>query len=280
MKTRRALIAGVLAVVVLSSGTAAAAPSRATAADALCGLSDQPPETLGHVVVLVMENRSYDQIIGNPAAPRINALAQSCGVATNYRHVGSGDGDKILMTSGSTWGLRAGGLRYPTLQVPNIFSQSGDWSVFAEAMPKPCFRANSGGYVFRHNPALAYTDIAGQCAARNRPLPALNLSARYTMILPATAHSMHQSGTAAIGRGDAWLGSLVDRLVATDAYRSGTTAIFVVWDEGRDQLPLLVISPYTMPWTQSSAPADHVALLRTTQDLLSLPPFDTTAEVN
>jgi hypothetical protein len=279
---RRALAGALAALAVLGGGTAvaSAAARPSMTATGPCGQSDQPPPTFGHVVVIVMENRAYDQIVGNPAAPRINSLAGSCGVATNYQHVGTGDGDKILMTSGSTWGLRTGGLKNATLHVLNIFSEAGDWAVFAEGMPRPCFRGNSSGYVYRHNPALAYADIAAQCPSRDRPLQALNLSARYTMILPSLGHSMHQSGTVAIRRGDAWLGSMVDRMVATDAYRSGNTAIFVVWDEGGSRLPLLVISPYTTPGTRSSRTASHVALLRTTQDLLSLPPFATTVEAN
>jgi hypothetical protein len=282
MKSARGVAVALAVAAVLGAGTAvaSAAPSSGETSNGPCGQSDSPPQTFSHVVVVVMENRSFGQIIGNPAAPRVNELAQSCGIATDYEHVGTGNGDKILMTSGSTWGLQTGGLRYPTLQAPNILSESGDWSVFAEAMPKPCFRGNSGGYVFRHNPALAYADVAGQCAASNRPLREINLSARYTMILPALAHSMHQPGTAATRQGDAWLGPLVTRMVATDAYRSGTTAIFVVWDEGGSRLPLLVISPYTTPGTQSSTPASHVVLLRTVQELLSLPTFDTTAAAN
>jgi hypothetical protein len=276
MTTLRALIAVTLALVATLTGTAVAT----AVAGGPCGQSGQPPSTFAHIVVVVMENKSFDQIIGNSNAPRINNLAQQCGLATNYHHVGSGNGDKVLMTSGSTWGLRTAGLKSPTLHVPNIFSQAGDWAVFAEAMPRPCFRGNSGGYVYRHNPALAYADIASQCSARDRPLRGVDLSARYTMILPAMGHSMHSSGTSAVRRGDAWLGSLVDHMVATDTYRSGSTVIFVVWDEGGSRLPLLVISPYTSPGTRSGSAASHVALLRTTQDLLSLPPFATTAKAN
>jgi len=36
-----------------------------------------------HVVVIVMENQEYGNVIGNPSAPYINSLAQQFGVATN-----------------------------------------------------------------------------------------------------------------------------------------------------------------------------------------------------
>ena len=37
-----------------------------------------------HIVEIMMENTSYATIIGNPHAPRINALANAYGLATNY----------------------------------------------------------------------------------------------------------------------------------------------------------------------------------------------------
>jgi hypothetical protein len=37
-----------------------------------------------HIVEIMMENTSYDTIIGNPNAPNINALASRYGLATNY----------------------------------------------------------------------------------------------------------------------------------------------------------------------------------------------------
>src|SRR5215468_7426473 len=37
-----------------------------------------------HIVEIMMENTSYGTIIGNPAAPQINALADHYGLATNY----------------------------------------------------------------------------------------------------------------------------------------------------------------------------------------------------
>jgi hypothetical protein len=37
-----------------------------------------------HIVEIMMENQSYGKIIGNPAAPQINALANRYGLATDY----------------------------------------------------------------------------------------------------------------------------------------------------------------------------------------------------
>jgi len=39
---------------------------------------------LGHVVVVVEENTSYPQVIGNSAMPYFNSLAKKYGLATQY----------------------------------------------------------------------------------------------------------------------------------------------------------------------------------------------------
>ncbi len=41
-----------------------------------------------HIFVIVEENHDYNTIIGNTAAPTINQLAQTYGLATNYSGVG------------------------------------------------------------------------------------------------------------------------------------------------------------------------------------------------
>jgi hypothetical protein len=40
--------------------------------------------TFSHVYVIVMENKGYDNIVGNANAPYINSLIADYGLATNY----------------------------------------------------------------------------------------------------------------------------------------------------------------------------------------------------
>src|SRR5215472_13148123 len=42
------------------------------------------PSRYDHIFVIVEENHSFTDVIGNPAAPNLNALASTYGVATNY----------------------------------------------------------------------------------------------------------------------------------------------------------------------------------------------------
>ncbi len=62
---------------------------------------------LDHVFVIMMENHGYDQVIGNPSAPFINAEAASANLATNYFGVGHPSLTNYLETvGGSNFGIR------------------------------------------------------------------------------------------------------------------------------------------------------------------------------
>ena len=59
-----------------------------------------------HLFVIVEENKSYDQIIGNPNAPKINQLAKTYGLATNfYAEVHPSEANYIAILGGSTFGI-------------------------------------------------------------------------------------------------------------------------------------------------------------------------------
>lgn len=61
---------------------------------------------LDHVFVIMMENHGYSQIIGNPAAPYTNQLAESANLATNYFAVGHPSLTNYLeVVGGSNFGV-------------------------------------------------------------------------------------------------------------------------------------------------------------------------------
>lgn len=78
-------------------------PRLSPTADRPCGLGGGAPPRLQHVVLIVMENRSYSEIVGSPAAPYFNRLAGLCGLATDYSAVAHPSLPNYLaLTSGST----------------------------------------------------------------------------------------------------------------------------------------------------------------------------------
>jgi phosphatidylinositol-3-phosphatase len=276
----------------LVEGTRAEAPTAASVhtrvqsntAGRPCGVTRKYPRRYRHVVWIIFENKTYDDIIGNAAAPYINSVASACGLATSFTAEGHPSlPNYIAMTSGSTQGISDdSGPDAHQLAVPSIFSQlGGRWRALEDAMPSNCDHSDSGFYAVRHNPAVYYTNIASQCAARDVPLGSVpDLSAPFTFITPSTCHDMHSSSCGSDSasetkNGDTWLASFLPKVLASPAYRSRQTVIFVTWDEDdfhHDQhIATIVIAPSVRRGTRASAAFTHYSMLRTTEDLLGLP---------
>jgi phosphatidylinositol-3-phosphatase len=224
-----------------------------------------------------MENSSYSDIIGSSNAPYINSLARECGMAANFFAEGHPSlPNYIAMTSGSTQGIDDDGspLEHP-LSVPSIFEAlGGGWRSLEESMPSNCYLSDSGLYVVHHNPAAYYTNIRTACSSQDVPLASVpDLSAPFTFITPNLCNDMHSCSTA---DGDKWLSTFIPRLLGSDQYNSGTTAIFLTWDESdsssaSNHIATLVISPSTQPGTVSDTLFNHYSMLQTTESMLGIP---------
>jgi phosphatidylinositol-3-phosphatase len=252
-----------------------------------CGVWAAPPAVYRHVVWVVMENKSWHDVMGSADAPNIQRLAGLCGAASAfYGEAHPSLPNYVAMTSGGTQGVTddKGPSSHP-LSADNIFQQVGDWRALEESMPTSCSPSDSGTYFARHNPPLYYVGLQTTCPAQDVPLGATpDLSARFTFITPNGCHDMHSSSCAStwaglVQLGDAWLGSFLKRVFVTPQYRSGTTAVIVTWDEsshgnpGTQKIPTLVIAPSVRPGTIAGGRFDHYALLRTTEQLLGLHTF-------
>lgn len=230
------------------------------------------PRVYTHVVWILLENDSYKDVIGNSSAPYLNGLARRCGLATNYSAITHPSlPNYIALTSGSTHGISDdGGPSDHRLSGPSIFSQLGaGWRTVAESMPSPCSHDDGGEYLARHNPAVYYDSVSAACGKQDAAGP-LRATARFTLIVPNRCNDGHDCPLSTV---DHWLARALPPLLAAPSYRQGGTAIFITWDEGghdSNQVPLLVVSPYTPAGTRSNAAFDHYSLLATTESMLGL----------
>jgi phosphatidylinositol-3-phosphatase len=251
-----------------------------------CGTSTAMPATLSHVIWIWMENHSYSEIIGSSSAPYENQLANECGLATNYTAVTHPSlPNYIAATSGSTQGITddADPSSHP-LNVNSIFGQvgAGNAGSYEESMPSNCYLTGSGTYAVKHNPEAYYTPIRTQCAIDNVPmgttssgnfLTALTSTTlrKFSFVTPNLCNDMHDCS---IATGDAWLKSWVPVILASPAYKAGTTALFISFDEddgsAGNRVATIVVSPYTRVGVRSSTAFNHYSLLRTTEELLGI----------
>lgn len=242
-----------------------------------CGTATRPPATYRHVVLLVMENKDYQDIIGADEAPYMTALVAACGVAANFfAETHPSAPNYIAMTSGDTHGLvnDEDPIAHP-IHAPSIFSQlgSGGWRALAEAMPSNCrLRYKLPEYYARHNAPAYYSNLRRDCLKYDVPLGRTpDLSARFTFVAPSSCHSMH---TCKVADGDAWLERFMPKVFASPEYRAGRTAVFLTFDESRgpgpNRIPTIVMAPSVRPGTVARERFDHYSLLRTMEELLGL----------
>ena len=258
-----------------TSTTAAAGPART------CGRVPTPSAHDEHVVWVWMENHSWGQVIGSPDAPYLTSLARQCGTDDHDAAVGSPSLPNYLgATSGSTQGVTDDAdPGAHSFGADNLFRQvrtaGGTERSFVESMPAACTPVSAGEYAAKHNPAVYYDGPgdAAACAADDLPfgdfaaMLASGMLPTFTSITPNICDDMHDCSVAT---GDQWLATWLPRIFATASYRSGTTAVFVVWDEPTPVADV-VVAPSVRPGTVSSSPVDHYSLLRTTEELLGLP---------
>jgi hypothetical protein len=220
-------------------------------------------------------------VIGNPSAPYITALARECGTDANYDSVGSPSLPNYLgATSGSTQRVTDDGDPGDhSFAVNNLFRQvraaGGTERSFVESMPGNCSLDSEGSYAAKHNPAVYFDGPGDRRACQTDDGSFAHFSAvlaggnlpTYTSITPNICDDMHDCS---VGVGDRWLATFVPRILATTSYRSGRTAVFIVWDEPTP-LANVVVAPSVRPGTVSKAAVNHYSLLRATEEMLGLP---------
>jgi phosphatidylinositol-3-phosphatase len=238
-----------------------------------CGVSSTTPNYT-HVVWILLENEGYS-VVGSPSAPYLNALANRCGLATNYLAISHPSlPNYIALTSGSTHGITDDGEpdEHP-VSGPSIFSQlDGNWRGLDQSMPSNCDTVTTDSYAARHNPAVYYTSLRSACAHDDVPLSIpLDLSTKFTFITPNICDDMH---SCPISIGDRWLSQIVPSIIASPEYRSHSLVLFITFDENdtgpTNRVPTYVVAPSVPRGLRVSAPLNHYSLLRGTESLLGL----------
>jgi hypothetical protein len=273
--------------------------------DATCG-SLTGTSAVRHVVWIWMGGQSYKHIVGKVrVAPYINQLAGQCGLATAYSTITHpAIANDVGVLAGDPHGLVHNACTPCTVPGASLLTQVPSWRAFIGGMPTPCRKFAATGYSRLSNPP-SYLSSPG-CPRFDLPLgtPTSGRLARlltantmpaFTMIVPDGCHDTgfdkHCGGVkkrgAFIARGDTWLRTWIPVLTSSLAYQSGSTVIFITWNQGTPakplhvacttgtprnacRVPLLVISPYVRAGINVATRFSHYSLLRATEKLLGI----------
>jgi hypothetical protein len=246
-----------------------------------------PPATYQHVVVVMMENRTWSQV-GGPgfaAMPYLASLAHECAYYRSWTETNRAQGS-LTQYIGLTSGVdnpRTVDDCSPSETCSslddNVFRQvreaGGSARSYVEGATQPC---SASGNAPKHVPALyyrgQYSDATGThrdsdfCAAEIRPMSELDPDRLPTLafVTPDLCHDGHDCANAMV---DAWARQTVGAVLAGASYRSGTAAVLVFWDE-YTPVPNLLIAPAARPGPASGG-ASHAAALATVEAMLGLP---------
>jgi phosphatidylinositol-3-phosphatase len=285
---RPALLAALMLVVPLLALGCGASPGKPLALGATAAL---PSSRGSHVVIIVMENAEYGEVIGSSEAPYVNALARRYGLATqSFAITHPSLPNYLALTSASTHGVSSDctDCHVSAANIVDQLEAAGiSWAAYLEDVPKPCFRgAGAGGYAKKHNPFIYYDDIAGSASRCGRLVGFGRLSQAlrsgrlptYAWITPNLCDDGHDCGVAA---GDRFLARTVPALLR----ELGPHGLIVVtWDEGgSDQgccgaargghVATIVAGPDVPRGGRMRRPIDHFGVLATIEQVLGLPPL-------
>ena len=271
-----------------------AAETAAATAGTGCGTKYGQTPTWDHVTIVIFENKTYSQIIGNTVdAPYLSSLAAECSHATNMNHMTPTSlTNYIALTSGYT-GHSGGrevlitGTKNPPIwpqDSVSIFEAMGsDARQWAESMPANCYMKSTADFHVGHSPYQYYTNTqATLCRQHAVPLGSNNpMSARFNLLIPNKAHDMHgtpllTTAKARIRAGDTWASTYIPTMLASPQYQAGHSAIILAWDEANNKttrMPYIVISPYTKAGGTTATRYDHYSTLKGVQQMLGVTPL-------
>src|SRR5262249_49048666 len=109
-----------------------------------------------HVVMVELENHTYDQTVGNPAMPYLNGLIARGGLATNYyANTHPSIGNYFLQTPGqiiTNDDAFPGPVTDDNL-VREMLTAGRTWRAYVQSIPEPGYTGpDKFPYLKRHNP--------------------------------------------------------------------------------------------------------------------------------
>lgn len=229
------------------SGPVASKPASSSATSAVTGQSTagspSAPAATGaqraavpepaHTVVVVMENHSYADIIGNPAAPFINELARRGALFTRSSAITHpSEPNYLALFSGSTQGVTDDGCpnRFTAPNLAADLIRAGKtFAGYAEDLPGPGSPVcSAGGYARKHVPWADFGNVPGSVSLPLTSFPGTAFARLppVSFVIPNLCHDMHDCSVAA---GDAWLRANIGPY-AEWAMRHDSLLI-LTWDE-------------------------------------------------
>src|SRR5262245_61178337 len=229
-----------------------------------------------HVVIVVEENKDYEQIIGNPHAPYLNSLRKEGGNFTQmFGEEHFSQGNYFWMFSGSNQNVgffdviptEKNNASYP-FKTPNLgaalIAKGLSFKGYSEDLPaigsSVDFAENAQGhkvYARKHVPWISFANVPnGKTAATSSNLrfadfptdpEKFNTLPTVAFVIPNLENDMHNGKPKhSIPRGDAWLKKNLDAYYQWA--KTHNSLLIVTWDESDNKWPVARLTdPFIEP---------------------------------
>lgn len=233
-----------------------------------------------HVVVAVFENEGASHIVGSTAAPFLSSLAHhGAYLADSHGVAHPSQPNYLALFSGSTHGVTSDACPQLLSSAPNLGRQLLDagltFTGYSENLPAAGYTGCSspgGKYARKHNP---WVDFGTVPASSNLPysrfpsdfakLPTVSF------VIPNLCHDMHDC---AVSAGDRWARGHLSRYARWA--KTHNSLLIVTFDEdggtNANHIPTILAGAHVRTG-RSGQPIDHYNVLRTLEDMYSLPPL-------
>jgi acid phosphatase len=278
--------------VILQCSCGGAGGSSAGAGSSPGGAETSAIPQFSHVFVLVEENHSFNDVIGNANMPYLNSLASANGLATqyyadahpslpNYFVLTTGEGTSITGSEGDFFS----GVVTQDNAVRALTAAGKTWKCYAEALPSVGYLgSDDGAYVQHHNPFVYFSDVQNSSSQTANIVPFTQLGSDisnnslpdYAFIVPNVnddAHNCPAGMTTCTDQqklvaADQWLSANITSLLASSAFQN--SLLVITFDESEDadtahgggQVAAVMVSPLARAGYKSTTFYQHESTLR------------------
>jgi phosphatidylinositol-3-phosphatase len=234
--------------------------------------------TPAHVVVVMEENHSFSDIIGNTSqAPYFNSLASQGALLTSYFAITHpSEPNYMALFAGNTFGLTADDCPVNEGSTANLGSEllgaGYTFKGYSEGLPSTgSTTCTSGNYARKHSPWINFSNVpsADSLPFSSFPTNYANLPT-LSFVIPNLEDDMH-NGT--IQQADTWLNKNISAY-ATWA-QTHDSLLIVTWDEDdyteNNQVPTIVVGQGVATGKYDET-VNHYDLLATLEAMYGLAP--------
>jgi acid phosphatase len=208
-----------------------------------------------HVVIVVLENLNYGDVVGSPSAPYINSLMSKGGLATHYyANLHPSIGNYFIMTTGLPFSVDDGfsGVVTTDNVVRQLDASARSWKVYALSLPQQGYL---GGdvypYLRRHDPISYFQEVQPPSAenmnivefSRFQADLSAGILPAYSFVVPDAVHNAHDCPDGGsncdvatkVAAADTWLSDNIAPLLANPEFQQSGLFILTT-DESRNSV--------------------------------------------